>query len=166
MNKRVINSILISFTIIIWALVSYKVFKYFNSDTQIPDTPNNILISDSSSLFNFSKDTFDLKKVHRDPFLGKINSIREPNIDKVSQKQSKKTKNNINPKRYVWPVLHYYGYVKGVNSSSKLILIKIDNKLYKIRQGKQLDGIVLKKVYRDSIIVMMNKELKTIVKNK
>ncbi|GGX27249.1 hypothetical protein [Aquimarina muelleri] len=165
MNKKVINSILISFTVIIWALVSYKVFKYFNSDTQIPDNSNTILISDSSSLFNFSKDTFDLKKVHRDPFLGEINSTREPKINTVLQSRSKNTKNS-KPIRYVWPKLNYYGYVKGVNSSSELILIKIDNKLRKIREGKQLEGIVLKKVYRDSIIVMMNKELKTIVKSR
>ncbi len=165
MNKRVINSILISFTVIIWALVSYKVFKYFNSDAQIPDNSNTILISDSSSLFNFSKDTFDLKKVHRDPFLGKINSTREPKINTALQSRSKNTKNS-KPIRYAWPKLNYYGYVKGVHSSSELILIKIDNKLRKIREGKQLEGIVLKKVYRDSIVVMMNKELKTIVKNK
>ena len=128
---------------------------------------------ENTSLFNFTKDTFDLTHSTRDPFLDKMNYdtkiIISPTIKKSGESRSLNSSNKRSKPKIEsavkWPKINYYGFVKGAKSSSELVLIKIDNKLHKIREGDQIDNIAIKKVYRDSIMVLMNKSLKSIKKN-
>lgn len=154
--------------IMIWSVVLYKVVNVFGADTETVELSINAPVREES-LLAFAKDTFDLKDVERDPFLGKISSRKIIKKGPVNPKEviSKKTsKQNAKKSLKLWPKLEYYGFIKSTNKASKLILIKIDNKLHKIRQGESIEEIKIKKVYRDSILIQKAKEVKVIKKKK
>lgn len=171
MNRRIINTILIFLMIVIWALVFNKVFKIYRPDTanQMDDFSE---ISQIEKDLSFSKDTFNLKKIEKDPFLGTVKKVRKRkvNIAKDKHKPSLKTRvqtiKKKENKKTNWPKINYFGHLKGSSSSSKLILIKIDNKLHKVREGELIDNISIRKVYRDSIKVHMNGDFKMIKKRR
>lgn len=150
----------------IWAVVFNKIFNFFGEDIQeenLSITPINVV----DHRINFSKDTFNLKKIARDPFLGKYTStrrkIKKSEVKPKNKKPKPVIKSNTNTP---WPKMSYHGYVKGVKSTSELILIRINNKFHKVREGSLVDDVAIKKVYRDSILVKRNKESKIVVKSK
>ncbi len=169
MNKKILNSVLIFFMLVIWAIVFSKIFNFFGNNLEESNVSvNPITIVDPR--MNFSKDTFDLRKVERDPFLGKYVVFRakkrKKNTKLVSNNKSKKTNVTPNSVKKPWPKLSYHGYVKGSKSTSELILIRMNNKFYKIREGDMLEDISVKKIFRDSIIIKRSRESKTVLKSK
>ena len=156
--------------IVIWTIVFSKLFHFFGNNIENDSVSvNPVTIIDPRE--NFSKDTFNLEKIKRDPFLGKYNvfSPKKRNIttSKKNQPKVKKTtkvtKTNI---QTPWPKFSYHGYVKGSKSSLELVLIRMNNKFYKTREGDILEGFLIKKIYKDSITVKRKKEIKTILKSR
>ncbi len=173
MNKKVLNSVLIIFMLVIWAIVFNKIFDFFGNNEQ-EEQAQFAATTIVDPRINFSKDTFNLKEIARDPFLGRYTSsgkrrqkvtaqkTKQTGIGKTNNKTSRNTKNSLVP----WPKCSYHGYVRGVKSTSELVLIKINNKFYKVREGDMVDGMLIKKVFRDSIRIKRNKENKIIIKSK
>ncbi|WP_438422977.1 hypothetical protein [Aquimarina macrocephali] len=168
MNKKILNSVLIFFMLIIWAIVFNKIFNFFGNNIEEDSmSVNPITIVDPR--MNFSKDTFNLRKIERDPFLGKYMTSRAKKRKTSTKLVTRPKKTNSVPKNNIkkpWPKLSYHGYVKGAKSTSELILIRMNNKFYKIREGDMLEDISVKKIYRDSIIIKRSKENKTVLKSK
>ena len=63
-----------------------------------------------------------------------------------------------------WPNITYYGYIKSKDKIEELILVKIDNQLYKLRKNSNINGLIINKVYKDSIEVSFNKNKKFLYK--
>jgi hypothetical protein len=154
--------------LVIWAIVFNKIFKFFGNNVE----ENNVSVNPITIVdprMNFSKDTFDLRKVERDPFLGKYAVSRAKKHKANTTLVSRRKKTSITPKNSIkkpWPKLSYHGFVKGAKSTSELILIRMNNKFYKIREGDMLEDISVKRIYRDSIIIKRNRESKTVLKSK
>lgn len=158
--------------LVIWGVVFNKVFGFWKEKIPQQQTFTNE-ISNIELDMNFSKDTFDLKKMTRDPFLGHTNTtfknIKSSKAKPPKIKQSQNRKKNILKNKKAlksWPKFSYYGFVKGAKSKSLLILIKINNQFHKVREGEKVENFVIKKVYRDSIKVVNGKVNKTILKSK
>ena len=171
MNKQGLNRILIIIMITIWIVVLYRLINYFSADNTVLPI-NNTVATIPQSFLKFSKDTFALSLVDRDPFLGKIykrkpKRIRKPKqISKPNNKVNTSKKPVVKRKQFIhkWPNLKYFGYVKGANSTSELILIKVNNKLHKVREGDEVSEVIIRKVFKDSIRVQLGKEVKAIIK--
>lgn len=165
MTKKKINSILIIVVLGLWGTVAYKtISQYFFSKELVA---NKISLNSELNLNQINKDTFNLEKVARDPFLNK----QDQTAVFVSKKDYSNTANIkiktnpvvVKPKEIInWPLISYHGYIKSKVKNEELILIKIDEKLYKIIKGDQIEGITLKNVYNDSIELNFNKEKKVI----
>lgn len=166
MNKKVINSVLIFFMLVIWTIVFNKLFNFFGNNIDDDNiSVNPITIVDPRA--NFSKDTFNLEKIKRDPFLGRYNVFKEKRRNTSNNKNGPKTKKTTKTNaKTPWPKFSYHGFVKGAKSSSELVLIRMNNKFYKTREGDMLEGFLIKKIYRDSIIVKRKKESKAIPKSR
>ena len=59
-----------------------------------------------------------------------------------------------------WPQLQYFGYIKS--NTQELVLLKIDSKLHKLKLNDEVNGLIVKKKYKDSIEVFFNSQSKTI----
>ncbi|AXB56849.1 hypothetical protein [Flavobacterium fluviale] len=162
MAKKKINIILILVVLGLWGTVGYRAIKnYFgNNDGAV----NTEIGNHNVSLKKINKDTFDLKKVGRDPFLNKQFEEKQVSsavlvsyhpIKKIVTPSIPKPSSNIN-----WPQLKYFGYLKSNNQ--ELVLLKIDSKLHKLKLNDEVNGLVVKKKYKDSIEVFFNSQRKTI----
>jgi len=165
MAKKLLNGVLILILIVTWVFVGKKVFYMVgNKGTEKINYSSSVSTAENPV---FSKDTFNLIHIQRDPFLGSISKGKK----KVSLNQNKVhkiintdiTNKNLNSV-ITWPKLKYFGYMKGGGSQQKLVLIKINNKLHRLRAKEEIEEIYVSSVYADSVILKKGKEYKTIFK--
>ncbi|ABQ03657.1 hypothetical protein [Flavobacterium johnsoniae] len=168
MAKKKINIVLIIVVIALWGAVFYKtVYKYFSSQ----ETFANETYTAQNVKFNqIHKDTFALETITRDPFLNKqtqqVVIPAQKQYSAVTSTAVKKTAAPIAKTRQltIWPAISYHGYIK--DSKGELVIMKIDNKMYRLRKDALIDGIALKKITRDSLELDFNRERKIIARFK
>lgn len=163
MTKKHINIILILAVISLWGTVLYKyVNRFFGDEVIVYNQPEFSL-----PIAKIEKDTFQLLPLERDPFLGKIivqkenQPIRNKTLNKFSVK---KVEEPILNKPY--PIVQYFGYIKSQDKSQKLILLKVNNRLERVRLNDNIDGLEIKEINKDSVVVSFNKIQKSIHKIK
>lgn len=156
MNKKGINTILIILLLGVWGVLGYRFFKPSNNTMTTPYTytpPQNKVYQ------TFAKDTFDLRSflLEKDPFLGKIsyNKPKQISVSTVRKKHTKPTPNK-------WPKIEYLGFVKSQNSKYPLVLLRVDKKLYRVKNKKEIKGIIVKNVFKDSILLKKGNENKAV----
>jgi hypothetical protein len=168
MPKKRLNIILILLVLGLWGTVAYKSLNRFfpSEDIVLNDTISN----QNFNLKKIEKDTFTFKNLNRDPFLDKALVVKtNPVVLKSTAPRPKTTtipKPIVNSKPLpIWPQVSYYGYIKSHQKTEELILVKIDNNLLKVRKNQNIDGVVIKRIFKDSIEVLFNKEKKFVYKN-
>lgn len=165
MGKKKINIVLIIIVLGLWGTVAYKtVAQFFFPETLVV---NENISNNGFNLDEVNKDTFQLKKVTRDPFLNtqnkSIDSILKKDYSKIPIKKIKSSAIVVRPKEITnWPSIFYYGYIKSKSKDEELVLVKIDEKLYKLRKYDQVREIILKQIYNDSIELNYNKQKRII----
>jgi len=159
MPKKVINGLLIAFCVVIYGAIFLKAFgkknKVSDSIATIPNFKGNFNSN------NTTKDTFKLYVTDRSPF-GEPSRSR-----KVISKPIAKNLFRLEKKETVisWPEISYFGFVKNKNNDQKLAVVKVNNVLYKKREGDELsDGLKIVRAYGDSIIVSYMRNTKTIIR--
>lgn len=168
MAKKKINIVLIIVVIALWGSVFYKtVYKYFASQEILA---NDIHTTENVKFKQIHKDTFALESISRDPFLNKQTQETVVRPQKqytgVTSSVVKKTAAPVEKTRQltIWPAISYHGYIK--DSKGELVIMKIDNKMYRLRKDAFIEGISLKKITRDSLELNFNRERKIIARFK
>jgi hypothetical protein len=164
MIKKKINIVLIIVVLGLWGSVFYKTInQYFFTKETSANTP----YSSGKIEFNqINKDTFALEKVSRDPFLNKqtyevVSFPKKQYTGSISTAIKKIKPAEPQPKQLtVWPAISYHGYIK--DSRGELVIIKINQKMFRLRKDALVDGIIIKKISSDSLELGFNKERKII----
>jgi len=162
--KKKINILLLLAVLSLWGIAGYRFFKIFFLK------PHNIVAAArnyTGAVPLITRDTFVLNPVSRDPFLDR--SQQEIVPAKASLKSSGNRHAVFNKNIVVmplqWPAVSYYGYIKPAKNE-ELAMIKINNVLFKMHEKDSKESITLKKIYKDSVRIMYNKQLKTIMRGK
>jgi len=162
MAKKKINILLIIVVLSLWGTIGYKTInRYFGNNDEI--TKSEVL-NHYVSLNKINKDTFELKKLNRDPFLNR--QFNEVSVILTSVSYHSKVKKIVavpQPKinyNISWPQLQYFGYIKS--NTQELVLLKIDSKLHKLKLNDEVNGLIIRKKYKDSIEVFFNSQSKVI----
>ncbi len=162
MPKKRLNIILILLVLGLWGTVAYKSLNRFFPPENGANESNNV--SQSFNIKRIEKDTFSLEKLPRDPFLSRVLEVKSSPVVIKSfvprAKDIKTPKPVMNKPLIVWPKVYYYGYIKSHQKTEELILVKIDNRLLKVRKNQDIEGLVIKRIFKDSIEVGFNKEKK------
>jgi len=143
---------------LIWSFVGYSFF-WPNNATMQPLKTSNEFIQENE--LPFEKNPFVLVILNRDPYL---NSRVMP-IKKTENMPKGRPKSDSKNIKTVWPNIAYFGFVKSNDQSAPLVLLTINNKLKRLRQGEKFEKILVKKVFRDSVHIQLGKEVKSFVKN-
>lgn len=161
MTKKKINIVLIIIVLGLWGAVGYKtITQYFFSKGLIINTDKT---NYKLNLNLINKDTFLLENIPRDPFLDEQNHTINPIvIEQYPQisilKVSSKTV-DLKPKEIIrWPSISYHGYIKSNGKNQELILLKIDGKLFRVRNNDIVQKLTVKELTNDSIEVSYNQE--------
>ncbi len=163
MAKKKINIILIIVVLALWGTVGYRAINRQLSGNEIILKKQNQLTN--TTINQIIKDTFVLEKIGRDPFLNK--QFNEKPVFVASVSYHAPVKKIVKPvtvpkvKHDVpWPQLQYFGYLKS--NDVELVLLKIDSKLHKLKLNDEVNGLIVKKKYKDSIEVFFNSQSKVI----
>ncbi len=165
MTKKRINIALIIIVLGLWGTVGYKTISQYFLKKE-----NNIKEDQFAGNLNLDaikKDTFNFESINRDPFLNKQYSKPDTIVKNYTRKPMSPPKLVvIKPKPVtIWPVVSYYGYIKSKIKTDELIMVKINNRLYKLRKNDDVEGLIIRNVYNDSVEISFNKE-KRVVKVK
>lgn len=161
--KKAINIVLIIFVLGLWGTI---VYRYVNNLFLVE---SNIL-SENNKKYSLVKiknrNTFNFSPLKRDPFLGNhISSnltIPKPHFQKALKSKPPKIVVKNNPKSELLPTIQYYGIIKSSSKKDELVIIKINNTLQKLRPNSEYEGVKIKKVYKDSILISFNNKLMSI----
>lgn len=160
MKSKALIYILIPVVGFIW----YKVF--FRIKSKIVGD-NTEIVQPNRSLQEFEaaqRDTFDLELDYRDPF-GEVK--RKVKTESIASNSPSIPVVNRNPRPVMhWPSILYKGRVKHTSNNKQHALIEIDGFLHRMRLGESVyDGIVVKGIGRDSIVIRYKKQTKTFWKS-
>lgn len=168
MNKKVLSIILGIVVLFIWVKVFSKIFDNFSDDQLMTGEVTNFETLDLSAFIH--KDSLpELDLKYRDPFLGNVTFGQRQKVKSQSNSQSNHHKKGIIEKPTIvnekWPIINYHGFVRVVSSPNGTVLLKIGNTMHNAKEGEVINNeLIIKKVYRDSIILSKNEKTKTFYK--
>lgn len=169
MNRKVLNKVLIAIMLVIWFFVFKNIATTFLNKEEEAISPINQ--TQITSFKPITKDTFKLIHLERDPFVLNKRTVNRNTNNEVGVKKSNtkpivktvKTKE----KNTSWPKISYYGFVKSSNKKYRLALLKINNKLIRVRANTTIDEkLHIVSIYKDSITVKKNSVFKIITREK
>lgn len=152
MKNKTKTYILLTAVLGIWGTVAYKIVNGISPD-QPEVTKQNFDVA-----FNPKQqkliDTFSIKPVARDPFLGTLST------KKKILKQTKKIKAAVPDVKM--PTITYGGLIQRQQSKAKIFVVNINNKQYLLKQGQTTANVKLVKGSKSSIVVRFNGKNQTI----
>lgn len=83
---------------------------------------------------NLEMDTFSIRKVERDPFLGSFNT---------SNKKRTKAKKSIKKKVKKAPSIQFIGLIKNQKADKEIFIVKIKQEQYLLKLGETVEGVKL-----------------------
>lgn len=144
-NKN--TKILLPIVIAIWGLLIYQIIDAFGAN-EVSNT--EVVSTNYAPKMLTPRDTFSLKPIERDPFLG---------ISYVKQITSKK-KTSKKTSKLVWPAIEYKGTISGGNKNS-IFIININNEQHLLKRNDTIAGLRLVKGNTSQITL----RLKGVAKN-
>lgn len=156
MKNKALTGILLVVVGVIWYKAFFRVKdSFFGEETSAVSSPLNQQLSFAS----ISRDTFSINLDYRDPFGETEKSyLAEPPQSDVPQNRPA-----VAPiKRGVdWPSIVYFGQVRKTTSKDPLAILSIDGYKHTMRKGENIyDGIVVKAIGRDSLVIRYKNEQK------
>jgi len=150
LKKKHLNIVLLILCCLIYGAIFFKTFK----KNSVEESVNNIASANSKQLqpLHSKNNNYKLILPERDPFLDKAysTSYKAPIIQNINQR------NLQNPPEIIdWPTIKYYGFVKNDEQRKKLVVLKVDNKMYKQREKTSINDIMIERVYGDSIVLKL-----------
>ncbi|WP_378185636.1 hypothetical protein ACE939_11035 [Aquimarina sp. W85] len=117
--------ILLPLVAIIWGAIIYQIIDTF-SDPELA-SQHSKKFSKQASITLKERDTFSIKKLARDPFLGTVYKKKIP----VKKKNNHPVQPTIN-----WPSIQYKGLIAGENFLNSIFLIAVNGQelLMKIKE--------------------------------
>lgn len=147
----------------IWGLLAFRLYHryYANDELMIPidyaPAQDELLRQDS----------FAILANYRDPFLG--NKLQQPRISSNTAEDSRfnrrpsRSNRTLKKQPLVFPKIDYKGTV-ALKNGTEAALVTIDHQFMNWRKGERYQGLSLKKIYPDSILVSYKGVEKTILK--
>lgn len=140
--------ILLPVVIGIWGLLIYKIVDAFNGG----DTPTvNTATAHFKAPTGVKKDTFSLKPIVSDPFLGTVYAKERPLSPTATTQRATK---NETP----WPNIGYFGIVADRNSPTSVYIVSINGQQFLLKQGDTLQKLKIIKGSEENIFIRFGKE--------
>ncbi len=161
-NKKVTYALLIA-AFIIWGAVGWKIIVHFTGDDRNDAdlyTPRIITGTDSSNIH------FTLVADYRDPFLSSQRKVRPVRTNVQTEIKPTNTRRTTTGRsisrraRVRWPAIQYGGVIQNKKSSTRTVLVKINNYDYLMSEGMIIKDVKLLRIYEDSIQLVYKEETK------
>lgn len=120
---------LLVLVVAVWGTVIYKVISGLSPD--LPESNTQQVLALKSFKIDTKIDTFSVKLVNRDPFLGTVT---------IKKKPSTNTKKR---KTITWQPIEYLGIIENDNLNEKIFIVSISGRQSLLKRGQKRDSITL-----------------------
>lgn len=131
LNKKTKTYLLLAAVLGIWGTIAYKIITGLNSE--LPTVEPLEMVSDFNPKADISKETFTIKPIERDPFLGTL----------YQKKQKTTSKGALKATSVTFPLISYQGMIKKRKAKDKVFIININQKQHLLKIGQTRDSITL-----------------------
>lgn len=140
MKNKTKTYILLTLVLGIWGVIGYRILSVANPT--LPDIAQQNGDVNFKPKTRIENDTFSIKTVNRDPFLGTL----------LIKKKSKPRRTK--PKEpFIWKPVIYHGIISNQNSKTKVYIVSIDNQQHLMKLGQVVNEVKLIRGNKNSIIV-------------
>lgn len=151
MKNKTKTYILLATVLVVWGTIGYKFVNGLSPDiSEIAQQDFDVTFKPKT---NIKSDTFSIKNVERDPFLGTLTSTKKRKVS--SKKTTPEPKVNS-------PIITYGGIIKKQNSSDQVFVVNINENQYLLKQGQVADSVKLVKGNTKEVVVRYNNKSQTI----
>lgn len=159
MKKKKVIYFLLPIIALVWAFVFYQLFSYFFTEPNYYKEQSTIKVN----IDEIKADTFSIVANYRDPFLDEKKNILKP-VNKNNASSTKKKIKLPPVAEQAWPVIKYNGMIKNNDSERRVGIVTINGKECIVKEGDVLNEVIFKKIEKNLIAVVFQKEQKTISK--
>ena len=161
MKNKALTYILLLVVGLIWYQVFHRVTDNLFAEDSLPSDPNSTMMAN----FSMERDTFVMLAEYRDPFV----EDKKPSIsldESGPPRPPVQAPPRVAKLKTQWPPITYFGQVRRTGSKDPLAILKVDGLQLMLRRGEEIFGdIVLKEIWRDSVLVLYKKEKHTFYRN-
>lgn len=156
MKNKSLTYVLLLVVGFIWYKVFIRVSSNLSDEDVVLVQPNET----KSSFLTIQRDSFSLNAAYRDPFTTTPRQAVSAATELTKIVPDKKI---IKKVAISWPLIQYKGLVKKSTSNDPLAIIYIDGIQLYMRKGERVfDGILVKSVHRDSVVIVYKKERRAV----
>ncbi len=170
MKNKKLTPYLLVVVLIVWGAIMYRVYKTVNSNNT---TPNFKVATSNVELHSIDpvESNYTLILSYSDPFLKNVekkkvvkrrSTVPKPTVRPKKNPVIKEKKEEKNPIR--WDEIKYSGSFLNKKSGDNVALISFFNIPLTIKEGEEKNGLLVKKIYGDSLRVRFSGEDKTIIR--
>lgn len=162
-NKKITYLLLI----VVLGIWGKLIIGFFDFSEQVPSYSRNEIIDTEMKVVLEDTLSFKVTSFTRDPFLNQTSRLK-----RIDKPQNVVLDSGPSIKRKVpvssntdFPEIEYAGFVHRKKNDAKLLIVKINKQLERVREGSERDGIYFVSANRDSLQVQFNNERKWVKKS-
>ena len=138
--------LLLLLVIAVWGTIGYKIVSALNPE--LPEVKPQNFVANLDYKVTTKTDTFSIKTVNRDPFLGTL--------------LKKKVKKTIKKKKPIqWKSISYQGTIKQNKTKQQIFIVTINDSQYLLKKGQTKDSITLAYGNAKSVTMRYKNQLKS-----
>jgi hypothetical protein len=156
MNHKYLKYFLIFGVILVWGLIILNVVKGVSLQKTVhADLKRRIL-----PVANYIADSFVLIQDYPDPFLPSCDSLKEPdNLPSVTNKNMLQVISQDSFLRVkVYNMVKLNGVIKGSGNKNIIGMITINGVGYVVKPGQIVENILIRKISKESILIVIDKK--------
>ena len=148
MKNKTKTYILLIAVLGLWGTIAYKILTSLNP--KLPEIQERELAVNFNPKGNTSIDTFSVKLMDRDPFLGTLSSKSKPKVQITKKKP-------LSP----WIPISYQGVIKSQNPKEQVFVLSINGKGQLLKKGQQIDSITLLRGNSKAVVLRYKNQQKS-----
>ncbi len=159
MKNKKLTYVLIPLVAVVWGLIFYKIYLQVKG----PGNEAQIIPLKSEGIVTVAPDTIRLKLNYRDPFLSY--SFDHEKINRPVFASSLPTDVPIVRKpEFIWPSIKYDGMIVNSKTKRKTGLLSFETASYLVKEGDEVKGYKIVKLFADSVIIRYSKQKRTFIR--
>ncbi len=159
-NKRM-TYVLVVAVLIVWGIIAYRILSGLDHNDEYIADHNKTFVKEKYDDYAMSKDTSHLLLNYRDPFgLSAPPDTIPKTKEKIFIALSKSPKANFN-----WNFIKYCGFVRNPGTKKLIAILTINGKNTMLAEGETAENVKLLKNFKDSVMIVFNKQTKFITMN-
>ena len=168
MKDKKVTGLLLLGVLIVWGLIVYRIIKSVGSDesvTQVAVVESTFKVQEIDT----TTSGYKLKLSYEDPFLKNVQSKLPKKIYKPVKRVEKrnpviKKEPQVQVPQINWSMIKYSGSLQNKKNGQLVALMQFFGQPLTLSEGEEKNGLLIRKIHRDSVEIKYSGEKKTILK--